>query len=259
MSFSWAEAWKEITHEIGLYTGSSLWLLILSSAAAVYLFIARKETRRRILYPLLVLVPVIVNPVLYHYVYRDMRFWRFFWVAPQSVLVALAFIDLTARFRKGWVKCLCLLALSGIVALCGSNIFLYGEYHPTENPYKISQRTIDICDRILADDPHPLCIFDTIVHYDARQYNGNIRQAWSKNGNGATGETKKIFKLMQEPVRDWKTIFRFAKENGYTHVTCSPKQGETISKIRKTASKYGYKVLSRVGKHVIFHRVEDRD
>lgn len=257
MEFSLSESWAAITDWIRTYMGTPAWLLLIAGIAAVYLFIVNRDVRVRILIPLLVLAPIVINPWLYHYIYRDLRYWRFFWLIPQSVLIALAFNDLCRRFAKAWLKCLALLALSGIIVLAGYNLFQWEDWFtPAENPYKIRSRVIEICDMILEDEPQPLCLFDNIVSFETRQYSSAVRQCWTKRGMGSDPEGQQIFDMMQEPERDWARVFEYAEKKGCTHVTVRPKKNEKIKAIRKIAKKYGYTVLGKVEKHTVFRRAD---
>jgi len=254
--FTWQGAWNEILEEIHTYTGEPAVILFIALAAAVYLMIMNRDVRTKILVPLLILIPVVINPPLYHYVYRDLRYWRFFWLLPQSCLIAMALNDLCRRFRQPWLKCLCLAVTAAGIVLVGTNVYLREDkYSPTANPYKILQRTIDISDIILADDPHPRVVFDNKVCFETREYSGEIIQPWGRHGMTDSAEARAFYyEMISQTPKDREALFAYAEQNGYTYVSCRKHQEEKAKELKKTAKAHGYELLDTWEKYFIFRK-----
>ena len=66
-----------------LYISEKPAFFIITVLALLYLHIFNQSVRKTIVIPILVLVPVVINPILYKYVFRDLRYWRFFGFLPK--------------------------------------------------------------------------------------------------------------------------------------------------------------------------------
>ncbi len=253
-------AWNGIKDWISAYAGTPPTLIWLALASAVYLFIVHKSLRARLLIPLLVLVPVIINPILYHYVYFNLRYWRFFWLLQQGMLIGYAVIDIALRFRRSWVRCLCLVLAAAALVAGGKNVLWLDEgtkhVTDTKNPYKLTATHIAVCDAILADNSHPFCIVDGTIRYEARQYSADIRLMWGNvlslySNPGAL----EVYNHMYAEPRDWEYVFSYAGDHEeITHVVYRAKDGEKIKNIKAIAKKNGFKALEKIGKYTIFKR-----
>lgn len=70
-------AWMQpIIYWVNEYYGNR-WYLLLAIVAYIYLFFATKESRRKIVYPSVLLAFLVLNPILYQYVYSKIIYWRF--------------------------------------------------------------------------------------------------------------------------------------------------------------------------------------
>ena len=229
-----------------------LWLAI---ASAVYLFIRHKEIRTRILIPLLVLVPVIINPILYALVLRKLRYWRLFWMFPDCLLIGWAGVDLCGRCKGEITRCLCLATICLVIAAAGKNVYSAraGLFSPADSLYKVGSSTRQVCEAVLADNPHPKCIFEGWIKNETRQYSGEIEQLYGRDIDGFIIQPPEEIK---EFVAEWKTdppddnvLFRYARENGCTHVCVYPKEG-----MDKAAAENGFSMMTSVKSWVIYRR-----
>lgn len=250
------EAWQEMVRWIRDYSADGkaaiLWLAL---ASAVYLFIRHKEIRTRILIPLLVLVLLLINPILYAKVYHKLRYWRLFWMFPDCLLIGWAGVDLCGRCRGKLTKGLCLATICLVIAAAGKNVYSAraGYFSPADSLYKVSANTRMICEAILADNPHPKCIFEGGIKSETRQYSGEIEQLY---GRDIDGYIMKPSKEVRAFMAEWKTdppdngvLFRYARENGYTHVCVYPREG-----MEEAAEENGYSVLTSVNSWTIYRR-----
>ena len=75
-----SQAWAEMQKWMEGYVGEHPFMLIFAVDSLIFLLIANKSIRKSIIIPLLCMVPIVINPVLYKYIYRTQRYWRFFWI-----------------------------------------------------------------------------------------------------------------------------------------------------------------------------------
>ena len=267
---SFGESCRAIWESLLNYVGDYPLMMALSAVACVYLLIASPGFRKRLLWPIVVLALLVFNPVLYSLVYANtslpfvaaygLRYWRFFWMLPQAIVIGLAAADLIRRFSRPLARCAALTLAAGIIVATGQNMY-YNEaiFSPARSPYKLSRGPEEVCEVILADDPNPLCLFDKVVTPQARQYSGNIRQVWGRNGSWsvfADPEGYEIYNVLNSEPRDLERVFAFAVQRGVTHISFLLHKSENRAEVLELAGQYGYKKLHRNGRRLILRRAE---
>ena len=257
MSFS--EACKEMLEWMRLYAGEHPLMLILAADALILLLLANKSIRKMIGIPLLVMVPVVINPILYKYLYKDLRYWRFFWILPEAVLIGLAFAEISRKAGKQWVKCVGLVLVAGTLILAGTNPFSPDARIPrplkkAENLYKINQYVKENCDIILADDPNPRCIFQG-GFTQTRQYSSDIKQLYGRDVDGyymlPSEAGMRVYAAWNGEPEEQEYIFSYAEENDYTHICC-----ETTEGFNEMAAAHGFSILSETEEYTIYHKAK---
>ena len=249
-----SQAWTEMQKWMERYVGEHPFLLIFAVDALIFLLIANKSIRKSIIVPLLCLVPIVINPVLYKYIYRTQRYWRFFWILPVAALIGMAFADLSQKMNKQWVKCIGLIATAGTIVLLGQNIFLpgSGKFRPTDSLYKIDPTIRQKCDIILADNPNPKCIFQW-EYWETRQYSGYITQMYGRDIDGyiigPSSVARKVSSSWDGGPEEQEYIFKVAQEQEYTHIFCRTTEG-----FDEMAERHGFSILSKTEVWTIYHR-----
>lgn len=254
-----SEAWQEMLEWMRLYVGEQPLMLVLAADALIILLLANRNVRKTIVIPLLIMMPIVINPVLYKFVYKEQRYWRFFWMLPEAVLIGLAFAEICRKTVKQWVRCAALVLTAGTLILAGSYPFapdaeIPRPLKPAENLYKVNQHVKENCDIILADNPSPRCIFQG-GFTQTRQYSGDIMQLYGRDVDGyimAPSENAvRVYDAWNGEPEEQEFIFRFAQENGYTHICC-----ETTEGFNEMASAHGFSILSESEEYTIYHRAE---
>ena len=269
MLLSIRESCREMWNWTVQYAGGFPGLLLLSIAAGGYLLAACKSFRRKLLAPVIALILIVVNPMLYSLLYGNnnlpfvtsygLRYWRFFWLLPQGILIGATAVHLMCRFSHPLIRCLGLVLASTIIVLAGQNIFLdKGQFKPAVSPYKINRTTELVCEKVLADNPEPLCMFDNVISTQARQYSGSIRQLWGRNGTWnviSDPEAWEAYVRLYARPREWEPIFAFAEQRGVTHISYVIRQKDDQEQMLAIAGQHGYEELDRIDKRIILHRV----
>jgi len=262
------ESCQTIWNTAVLYAGKSPWLTLLSLAACLYLLIVSPAFRKKLLLPIIILVVLVINPVLYRFVYGNndlpfvskygLRYWRFFWMLPQAILVGLAAMDIMRRLSSALPRCIALVVAACIVMMTGSNMYANERvFKPAESAYKLSRRVEMVCEIILNDDPQPVCLFDKSMSAQVREYSGNIQQTWGRNGNWnlvQDPEAYAIYNALRDKDRDWDAIFNFAVQRNVTHMSFMLNKSENRQNMLTLAKAHGYDILKRFGRRYILHR-----
>jgi hypothetical protein len=258
----------EIWGHVKNYVGESPLILILSLVACLYLLIVSRTFRRKLLLPIVILVVMVFNPVLYSLIYGNnnlpfvtqygLRFWRFMWMLPQAILISLAVMDLARRLPRPWMRCGALVLVAGIIIGPGQNIYRSTKvFKPAISGYKISNTAEYVCKTVLEDDPQPLCMFDGAISAQAREYDGHIRQLWGRNGSWNVvwdPEAWEVYNMLISRPRNWEPIFAFAEQRGVTHISFTMEESENGEQMRSVAGQHGYTVFATKGKRSILHR-----
>lgn len=173
----------EMMNWIKAYYGDCF-ILLLAMISYFYLFFRYKVSRRQIIYPVLLIIFLLLNPILYRYIYRANRYWRFFWMVPNGMIIALAVGKMIENARSRLLKSVVGSAFVGLVVLCGTNVYVNGGFTKVQNWSKVSRQTQEVCDYILTIDDHPRCIMPDSIFTETRQYNGNIEQYYGRDAHG---------------------------------------------------------------------------
>lgn len=266
---SFMDSCREIGRVIARYAGGTPALLLLSIAGGIYLLVVSRPFRRRLLAPIIALAVIVLNPVLYSLVYGNtnlpfvssygLRYWRFFWLLPQGILIAAAATHLIGRMKRPLARCLGLVAATALILLAGKNIFLVeGAYKPAVSPYKMTRIVETVCEKVLADDPDPVCMFDNVISTQARAYSGHIRQLWGRDGSWsvfADPEAWAVYNLLEGRPREWEPIFAFAEQRGVTHISYVVRAKDDPDEMLAIAGRHGYETLEKIDKRIILHKL----
>lgn len=158
--------------------------LIIAICAYIYLFLFEKEMRKKLVYPCLIITFLLLNPYLYKIIYQGGRYWRFFWMLPNSMVIAIAITKLVERIRYIWLKTIMVILSMVIIVFFGTNVYINGVFTKTQNEYKISEDTVEVCNIILSENENPKCILPISLYSEARQYNGDILLYYGRNAEG---------------------------------------------------------------------------
>lgn len=266
MLLSFQESCQEIWGWLQKYAGSSPWMLLLSIAACLYLLISSRTFRQNLLLPIILLIAIVINPLLYSLVYNNhnlpfvagygLRYWRFFWMLPQGLLIGLAVSDLMGRLSNSLLRCMSLILVAGIIILTCQNMFMdKKQFRPAASVYKINASVQKACEMILEDNPQPLCLFDNHFSAQAREYDGSIRQVWGRGGTWnvvSDPEALEAHHQLRAKPRNWEYVFEFAEQRGVTHIASIRRKGEDKKELLAMAERHGYTVMHKTGRTIIF-------
>lgn len=210
---------KEWSHK---YYGSG-WFLIIAVVCYIYLFCESKEWRQKLVYPVLFLLFIMMNPLFYEVLFRSTRYVRWFWMIPNLYVVAAAVIKMLQKLSRKWEQVLLFIGFSVAIVFVGSFAYYSEKYTKTQNEYKLDQEIVDICDIILERDSDPKCIFGYPLYNRVRQISGDIKMFYGRDANGyilrATDLQKEIFNQMMSSSPNYDRILEVAVQENCEFIT----------------------------------------
>lgn len=248
-----AAAFSKIIRWLDLYASDRA-LLVMALVSLALLVLLDRDDRRRLFWPLVIGAVVILNPVLYYYVYSRIIYWRLFWLFPDAVLIALACVRLLERIPAK------LLRIPVFVILCALVMFLgrytYGEKSFTRNvnPEGVSDSTRAVADYLLSREESPLCLVERSLYMDIRQYDGNIRLVYGRDADGyithATRRAKRIASAMHQEKTSYKKVLKFAVSRSCSYIVVD--KTDPIPKALR--DKYKYEKVRTIFDYIVYHR-----
>lgn len=226
-----------------------------------------KRLKQFLLYPTLVILIFINNPLSIYYIVDKglmayTRYVRLYWLLPISFVLAFLCVKVVKKARK-WRRIAVALICSGIIIYTGSYMFTEESFSKMTNLYKIPDDVIEICDFIEDDvkvtgeklEETRIVVPATYSGY-IYQYNGNIKILYGRYSEYSIyySVAENMRKMMESPELDVKAICEGAHESDCDYVVIDankPKKGKFI--------KYDYEKLIETEDYVIYKQVVDKD
>lgn len=173
---------KIIYEQYVVYCANSkiVWIFLVS---LIYLCFAGREYRKKVVYPSLLLLIIVLNPVLYLYFYSALlryAYWRLMWIIPVVSVICVALVDIIRKLRIIGFIGIC--AFSYLIIGVGTNIYTEKkQFEKATNLYKLPQSTIELADKVLEIDDAPFCVMPEGELCYVRQYKTEIKQLYGRN------------------------------------------------------------------------------
>ena len=223
------------------------WFLIIAVVCYVFLFCESKEWKQKLVYPVLFLLFIMLNPLLYKVLFKSTRYVRWFWMLPNLYVVAAAIIRMLQKLNRKWEQVLIFIGFS-----VASFAYYSEKYTKTQNEYKLDQEIVDICDIILERDSDPKCIFGYPLYNRVRQISGDIKMLYGRDANGyilrATDLQKEIFNQMMSASPDYNRILEVAVQENCEFIT-TPKDKAISEEILHT---YLFEKIAETNNYVVY-------
>ena len=225
-----------------------------------------KKLKQFLLYPSLVILIFINNPLsIYYIVDKNLmtynRYVRLYWLLPISLVLAFLCVKLVTKAKK-WKRIAVALICAGIIIYTGNYMFTEESYTKMTNFYKIPDDVIEICDFIEEDvKNNGQKLEKTRIVVPAKyssyiyQYNGKFKILYGRYSEYPPYYTiaENIRLLMEEPELDVKAICEGAHASDCAYIVIDAnksKKGKFI--------KYGYEKLIETENYVIYKQVYNK-
>lgn len=254
-------AWMQpIIYWVNEYYGNR-WYLLFAVVAYIYLFFATKESRRKIVYPSVLLAFLVLNPILYQYVYSKIIYWRLMWLLPNTLAIAYATVLFVRKRKHIAVKVIAFVLVLAAVVWKGTNVYTHSGMAKASNQQKVDARVQQVCDEMLAVDETPKCIAALNLSYEIRQYCGDIELMYGRNVEGYINViddlSLRIANEMRSENPNYDYIFAQAMAKNYDFVVLE--DYKTVPE--DLLNQYGYQIYKNVAGYNLYYcaDVEQRD
>ena len=201
----------------GYYGQERMLVLILFCALLAYLYFP--ELKRIILYPTLLVVVLLINPVLYELVFSRIIYWRLLWMIPGTYLVAYVICQIYKVGKNVYKRAFILISLCLCVAFSGDYAYNNASFHKTQNLEKIDPGVKEVGEFILANCERARCITHAKYLSQIRQYSTDIELLYGRNVygyiTGSSAEFKKVYRELEKETPDYSYVLEVFKKNRF--------------------------------------------
>ena len=212
-----------------LYGGNGA-LLLMFLASAIYLVIAEKSLKKKIMLgiiPLLILAGFLfpVTKIAYVAAFEDGSdtYYRLMWLIQMYVVIGFAACRFIFYLKNSMAQRIAFVVMLVIIALSGSLVYASKHLTVAENLYHIPQHVIDICDEIAPEDGEPrvrAAFPSELVHF-VRQYDTNILMPFGRE-IVAWDYYNVVYEVMEKPeVIDAAELVKATRETKCSYVILS--------------------------------------
>ena len=176
----------EIYNYIQQYVAHSpiLWIYL---ASLLFLCFRGKEKRCMLVYPSIVIMVVILNPISYGYVWIKLityAFWRMLWMIPVIPVIACAVLELAGLVKKDWFAPLVTVCFVLAMLVTGDNIYKQeGVFTKQHNLYKLQDSDVAVAEALLELSDEPVAVVCPYLYCRVRQYSGKIKLIFGREAN----------------------------------------------------------------------------
>ena len=165
------------------YAGNGF-LLVLFLASMIYLLIAEKDMRKKLVMavaPLIILVGFFIpyTRIAYVAVLSDGgdTYYRILWLIPMAASIAYAGCKLFKDHKR-----IGLVVVSAVIIISGRIVYKNEYMYKAENAYHIPQVVVDICDEISPEEGEPRvrAVFPSELLQFVRQYDTKILMPYGR-------------------------------------------------------------------------------
>lgn len=184
------QALSAVINNVSAYIGGSgiIWLYLIS---VIYILIADKHKRTSVIYPTLILMLIVVNPISYQYIWTrllETTYWRTLWMIPMIAIIAYAMVSIILTAKNYIIKGVIVVAFAAIICFCGDNVYRYDvNFETVQNQYKIPQEVIEVADalnELKKDNENAVVVVDGTLYSYIRQYDTGIRLLYGRDAEG---------------------------------------------------------------------------
>jgi len=246
------EACTEMWSKMIQYEGDGI-TLILFFASFIYLFLSNPKFRQMLGIPMLLLMALIFNPVLYIYLWTRLlatTYWRMFWMLGEGLFFSYALIDISGRIKNKYVKALPIIAGCIVIMIGGRYLYSGKVFSKADNYYKIPQRAIDMADTLLQRNENPTVVLPRSLYTYVRQYSNDIKMLYGRDVEGYTfspsdGAVYLVRDELKKKKSDYATVSLVCHERKIDYIVIEPRK-----KIK--FENYGYSLAEETEDFLIY-------
>lgn len=208
---------------VNQYFGNGFYL-VFYVLAMFFLFKKRPDLNKILLLPMCVLGFLFIFPQTSHFILSYMFeggeiYWRYFWLLQIDLIIAVAIVEMVEMKQKQ--KRQILLVTLGILIVSGCFIFNHNNFQKAENPYKIPEEVVEICDLMKVDAGEDYLLEDLTVAPASlagwiRMYDGDICLLYGRYSNYTytkNEDTEEIDEFLSQGSGNVEKVFNKIEKN----------------------------------------------
>lgn len=249
------------------YNGSGMHMALFF-ACLIYLAVQKKDKEKRYLflgYPLLFFIICfcpLTAKVIMDACIGETVYWRMFWLLPSVIVTAYVGAEVIMQMEGKKKRFLLLAAMLLVVGMTGSVVYNRTVFSRKQNPYKLPQDVVDICEIIEADAEangiaQKKLITDNSLISFIRQYDARILMPYGmetiRTGRTENANDAEIFRIMSSEDKNWEALAWYAEMENCNYLAYPLEKEET-----DTLSAYGYSVVGDNGTYAVYRRDTDK-
>ena len=247
------EYFSKMAGYIKLFYGNGAFLM-LTIVSCIILFVLEKNTRVKLFFPIILILIIVINPVLYKYVYQKIVYWRLFWMIPDGIIISAAIVRVVQKCKSDFVKPIIVVLAMAVIIIFGTNVYLNGGFVKIKNTHKIYPQFKDIACIMLEYDSSPKAIVPYNVSTEIRQYSGDIKLLYGRNVKwgyilGASDYQMDVFRSIEAGPLNYDYAFEQAAVSGCNFVV--PPIDAVID--ASIPERYGYSIVANIDGFVIYY------
>ncbi|MBR3153479.1 MAG: hypothetical protein IKF10_00565, partial [Lachnospiraceae bacterium] len=114
--------------------------------SCVFLYITSQKDRKRIVYPILTSIVLAMNPISISLLFSDMSYWRFLWMIPDGLLIALFFVKMIKVCRAKRELTAAFVSFMLIIMIAGNYVYGAAKFTKAKTPDKLDRGVKAVCD-----------------------------------------------------------------------------------------------------------------
>lgn len=240
-----------------LYFGNPL-LAILLVASAIYIIVAEKDLKKKILLgilPIVILAGFLfpVTKIVYVAAFDDGSdtYYRVLWLVPMYVVIGYAACKLVFSFENKMKQRIALVATLVVVVLSGHLVYLNQYVSVAQNLYHIPQHVIEICDVIApadGEDRVRAAFPSELVHF-VRQYDTDILMPFGREMVVTQWDYyNPVYEVMEKPeIIDAEELLDATRQTGCRYIVLAKDR-----KINKNLTTLGLKLIKTIDNYYIY-------
>lgn len=239
-----------------LYFGNPL-LAILLVASAIYIIVAEKDLKKKILLGILPLVIMAgflfpVTKIVYVAAFDESdTYYRLLWLVPMYVVIGYAVCKLVFSFGSKMKQRIALVVALVVVVISGHLVYLNQYMSVAQNLYHIPQHVIDICDVIApadGEDRVRAAFPSELVHF-VRQYDTDILMPYGREMVVTQWDYyNPVYEVMEKPeIIKAEELLDATRQTGCRYIVLAKDR-----KIDKNLTTMGLKMIETIDKYYIY-------
>ena len=202
---------KEILQSFQEYYGNEhLLVILLFCFMLAYLFFP--NLKQIIIYPTLLIVLLLMNPVLYIVIFSKIMYWRLLWMIPGTFLIAYVFCRLVKTGKTLNNKMVILCFLCFLIVFSGNYVYNNEDFKQTQNLEKLNEGVRKVGAIILEENDHPKCLLHAKYLSQIRQYSADIELLYGRDAYNYITVASDEFKLMADEMEKKEPDYDFIVE-----------------------------------------------